>query len=425
MNAAFRTQEWVRQAAVYEVNIRQYTPEGSFRAFAGSLNRLRDMGVSVLWFMPIHPIGVQNRIGSLGSYYSIRNHCDTNPEFGSLDDFRYLVGAAKEAGMRVVLDWVANHTAWDHVWTRSHPEFYVRDAEGRFQSPYDWSDVIQLDHQRIDQQDAMLEAMRFWVKEFDIDGFRCDMAHLVPLAFWYRARRELDAIKPLFWLAETEEPGYHQVFDASYTWEFLHRMESYWRGQAGMAGLQEVLDRYDRLFPADAIRLFFTSNHDENSHSGSEYERMGDAALAFAVLCATWKGIPLVYSGQELPLRSRLDFYHKDRIPWTDPPALQDFYRRLLALRQEHPALRAGDPAVSTRRIASSADQQVFAFLRQAGSRALLVVLHLNGEGPRQVTLQDRDLNGIFTEVFTGQVLDMGRNQQVQLPAWGYAVFST
>jgi glycosidase len=424
MNAAFSTPEWARCANIYEVNLRQYTEEGTFNAFAQSIPRLKDMGVTMLWFMPIHPIGKLNRIGTLGSYYSISDYRDVNPEYGTLDDFRQLVQTAQQAGMKVLIDWVANHTAWDHVWTKTHPAFYVRNGNGDFLSPYDWSDVIQIDHQNIDQQDAMINAMRFWLEQCNIDGFRCDMAHLVPLSFWYRARKELDAVKPLFWLAETEEPAYHQVFDASYTWEFLHKMEQFWRGQANITGLDSVLYKYNSQFPPDAIRLYFTSNHDENSHSGSEYERMGDAAQAFAVFCAMWNGIPLVYSGQELPFTGRLNFYNKDVIPWNGQFALHSFYRSLLTLHSNHPALRAGDSAVETYRIMTSEDNKIFAFLRSNGEREVLVFLNLSGEDHVSFTIEDEQVKGIFSEIFLQTSTDFDSTRQLVLQAWQYFVFS-
>lgn len=421
MESEFTAIDWASNTNIYEINVRQYTSEGTFKAFLPHLPRLRDMGVQVLWFMPIHPIGRVKRLGSLGSYYSISDHKAINPEFGSLDDFKHLVRTAQQQGFKVIIDWVANHTAWDHVWTTSHPEFYLRDEAGNFKSPYDWADVIQIDHQHSGQQDAMLDAMKFWLDECGIDGYRCDMAHLVPLSFWRRARTELESSKKLFWLAETEVPVYHRVFDASYAWEFLHKMEQYWRRETDAGGLDHVLDKYKDHFPGNALRLFFTSNHDENSHSGSEYERIGDAAKAFAVLCATWNSIPLIYSGQELPNLKRLRFFDKDQIDWRQLCELHDFYKRLLALRSTHPALRAGDGEILTSRIHTT-DARIYGFVRSKKDRVVLVLLNLSQDNV-QFSIMDERAEGSFRDIFSGIEYQSSGSENLELMAWNYFVF--
>jgi glycosidase len=413
----------VHTTNIYEVNLRQYTTEGTFNAFAKHLPRLKKMGVQTLWFMPIHPIGKEKRLGILGSYYSISDHKAVNPEFGTLDDFKRLISAAHKLGFKIIIDWVANHTSWDHIWAKKHSEFYEKDSGGNFHSPFDWEDVAQLDHKNAGQQAAMIDAMKYWVNECDIDGFRCDMAHLVPISFWKKARTELDQLKPLFWLAETEEPTYHEVFDASFTWEFLHKMEEYARGGTTIKGLDEVLNKYETGFPGHAIRMFFTSNHDENSHSGSEYERMGDAAIPFAVLCATWGGIPLVYSGQELPLKRRLDFYNKDEIPWTGNNALHDFYKTLLNLHSSHPALRASDADVKNFRIKTSDDAQVLAYLRKKEEREVLVILNLSAKNDLHFKITDENVTGIFKNVFSGIENDPGEEKKLVMQGWEYQVY--
>ena len=271
----------------------------------------------------------------------------------------------------------------------------------------------------------MMEAMEFWVRECDIDGFRCDMAMLVPLDFWRNARIRLDKIKKLGWLAECEEIAYHQVFDISYAWKFLHRMEAVWRKEfpSGPAALDEVLlDFYDRMFPASAIHAYFTSNHDENSHSGSEYERMGDGAKAFAVLCCTWNGLPLIYSGQEMPNYKRLDFFDKDTIPWTGDFALHGFYKKLLDLRKRNPALRAGDPTATTHRLRLAAPAgNCFAFVRRKDKDEVLVILNLSADA-LSIPAAELLLKGSFSGLFTGNALDPcrgGNDQRAALGLWG------
>jgi alpha-amylase len=426
MSAEFLPPDWLPAGNIYEVNLRQYTPEGTFEAFSQALPRLKDMGIGVLWFMPITPISLYKRLGTLGSYYACSDYTATNPEYGTVEDFRRLVGQAHELGFKVMIDWVANHTGWDHRWTREHPEYYRKDQEGNFFDSHGWEDVIDLNYDNAGLRQAMMEAMDFWVRECDIDGFRCDMAMLVPLDFWRNARIQLDKIKKLGWLAECEEIAYHQVFDISYAWKFLHRMEAVWRKEfpSGPAALDEVLlDYYDRMFPVTAIHAYFTSNHDENSHSGSEYERMGDEAKAFAVLCCTWNGLPLIYSGQEMPNYKRLDFFDKDTIPWTGEFALHGFYKKLLDLRKRNPALRAGDPTATTHRlrIAAPADN-CFAFARRKDKDEVLVILNLSADTV-SIPVAELLLNGSFSELFTGAAIDLAATGTISLPPWGYGVW--
>jgi alpha-amylase len=420
MSGAFRPVDWSPSANIYEVNLRQYTPEGTIQAFVKQMPRLRGMGVEILWFMPVTPISVEKRLGSLGSYYACSDYTSVNPEFGTVDDFTQLVKEAHRLGMKVIIDIVANHTGWDHHWTREHPDYYRRNAEGNFFDPHGWEDVSDLNYDNADLRQAMIGVMRFWIERCDVDGFRCDMAMLVPLAFWREARVALDPVKPLFWLAECEEIAYHEVFDATYTWKLLHRMEAIWRKESGLSGLDEVLQYYATQFPAGALRVYFTTNHDENSHSGSEYERLGDAAKAFAVLCATWDGLPLIYSGQEMPNYKRLRFFDKDPIEWTGRYELAEFYGALLALRVRCRALRAGDPSVVRRRLLTGADDRCFGFVRVAGEDEVLVLLNISGAELKLDTAL-WGVRGRFKEIFTA--VGWEPPAAVDLPAWGYRVF--
>ena len=424
MKRVFKTVDWAHSTSIYEVNDRQYNPEGSFNAFSKELSRIKDMGVETIWFMPVTPISILKRKGTLGSYYACSDYQAINPEFGTLGDFKKLVRKAHKLGMKVMIDWVANHTGWDHVWTRSNPDFFSRDEEGNFLPPFpDWEDVIHLDYGNKDLWKAMIEAMKFWVTECDLDGFRCDMAHLVPLDFWKVARTELDALKHLFWLGETEEIHYHEVFDASYAWLFLHSMEKLWRHETDINGLDHVLHTYDATFPKSAIHTFFTSNHDENSHSGSQYERIGDAAKPFAVLCATWNGIPLIYNGQELPMTNkRLQFFDKDLIPWTGENAMHDFYKVLLTLKSTNPALRAADKNVRTFRLDTTANANVFAFLRKNKDREVLVILNLS-PGKQVIKIIGKVATGEYKNVFTNTNLTIASEHVFEISEWGWLVY--
>lgn len=422
----FTTVEWANDTNIYEVNLRQYTHEGSFNAFIKELPRLRHMGIETLWFMPVTPISEEKRLGSLGSYYACSSYVQTNPEYGTLTDFKNLVSAAHDLGFKVIIDWVANHTGWDHEWTKQHPDFYRKNLEGHFFDAHGWNDVIDLNYDNTDLWGKMISSMEFWVKECDIDGFRCDMAMLVPLDFWKSARRQLDSIKKLFWLAECEDIVYHEAFDATYTWKWLHIMEAYYRKETDIAGLDEVLKFYDTMFPATALRAFFITNHDENSHSGSEYERLGASAEAFAVLCCTWNAVPLIYSGQELPNKKRLKFFDKDFIEWNGHFALHDFFKKLLELRKNNPALKTGDVNVVTYRLHTDANHFVFAFLRKhkQTNNEVLVVLNLSDIKRPLVHITDGELEGNYTNVFTHAVKDFTAEKHFVLQPWEYQVYA-
>ena len=423
MEQQFKPVAWAHTTNIYEVNLRQYTQEGTFTAFGRELPRLADMGVETLWFMPITPISTEKRLGTLGSYYAAADYTATNPEFGTVDDFRALVVQAHALGMKVIIDWVANHTGWDHRWTKEHPEFYRRNLNGECYDQHGWQDVIDLNYDVPELHTTMIDCMRFWIVQCDIDGFRCDMAMLVPLDFWRSAQWELDRIKPLFWLAECEEIDYHEVFDVTYAWKLLHKMEDVWKGATDVAGLEEVLQYYATLFPPNALRALFTTNHDENSHSGSEYDRMGDVAQAFAVFCCTWNGIPLIYSGQEMPNYKRLKFFDKDPIEWTGQYKLHDFYKLLLTLKKTNPALHAGYPSARPIRLLSDANNFVFAFLRKHGHNQLLVVLNLSPHDKPLVHIPDAHLKGVFYNVFSRVERDFDREKYFALRPWEWQVY--
>jgi alpha-amylase len=423
----FRKVDWCHQTNIYEVNLRQYTQEGTFNAFARELPRLRDMGVETLWFMPITPISELNRKGTLGSYYACSDYCSINPEFGTLDDFKNLVMQSHDLGFKVIIDWVANHTGWDHVWTKSNPDFYHRNEHGSFFDKHGWEDVIDLNYYNGEMRHQMKEAMKYWVTECDIDGFRCDMAMLVGVDFWKEARRELDQVKHLFWLAELDQwdnPDYLEVFDACYTWKWMHKAREFYQlRNLDINGLYAVLVHYDSLWPKSAIRTWFTSNHDENTWNGSEYEKYGDMAKALAVFSCTWSGVPMIYSGQELPNHKRLKFFEKDSIEWKTPVALHDFYKKLLHLHSTHPALRTADEAVQTHHLHTNADQEIFSFLRKNGEHEVLVILNFSSRYKSSLEILDDKINGEFTELFSGKKYDFKGQPLPELLAWQYLVF--
>lgn len=418
----YYTAGWLKTATIYEVNIRQYTNEGTFNAFAKELPRLNDMGVDVLWLMPIHPIGLKNRKGSLGSYYSVKDFKAVNPEFGTMQDFKFLVDQVHQLGMKLIIDWLANHAAWDNVWTKEKPDYFKRDESGNFLSPNDWSDVIQIDHTNTEQQEAMIDAMKFWVTDFNIDGFRADLAHLTPLPFWKKARSVIEPLKAdLFWLAETEEICYHEVFDASYTWEWMHKVEEFKKGNTSLNDLIELLLKQDTAFPASALRMYFTSNHDENTWNGTEYEKYGDLAKALAVFSFTWNGIPMIYSGQELPNNKRLAFFEKDTIDWKENCSLHDFYKTLIQVKKTNPALEAIDSAVTTQLITDSNENNVLSFIRRKEMNEVLVLLNLKNE-LAIVKLINLPITGFYRDIFTKKEYLIEEGVQIEINTNGYLV---
>ena len=339
-------QQPLENSVVYEMNVRQYTPEGTFAAAAEQLPRLAEMGVDIVWLMPIYPIGVEGRKGTLGSYYAVKNYCDINPEFGTLEDFDNFVAEAHRLGLRVVIDWVANHTSPDAVWvTGQDPTWYERDAEGNTTFTADWSDTANLNYENKDVWKGMQDALRFWM-ERGIDGFRCDMACEVPLEFWQETIAGLRADYPhMYWLAEGEEPKLHSLsgYNTSYAWELHHMLNAKARGEKNIPELLEYIEKDAQRQPENAFRLMFTSNHDENSWAGTEFERMGDAAKLMAVLTFTLpNGQPLIYTGQEMGWNKRFEFFEKDHIPAWEKNEYFDFYKWLIGIRHDNPALAAG-----------------------------------------------------------------------------------
>ncbi len=336
---------WTYDAVVYEMNVRQYTPEGTFAAAQAQLPRLKELGVDVIWLMPIYPIGEKERKGTLGSYYAVKDYCAVNPEFGTMQDFEAFLAEAKSQGFRVILDWVANHTSPDAVWIDSKPAgWYERDSLGNTVVQYDWTDIAALNYDNADVWDAQESAMRFWMSK-GIDGFRCDMACEVPFEFWKKTISSLREDWPqMYMLAEGEDPKLHESgFDASYAWELHHLLNDIAQGKKGITELLEYVKHDAERFPEDAFRLMFTSNHDENSWAGTEFERMGDAAKVMAVLTFTLpNGQPLIYTGQEMGLNHRFQFFEKDPAPAWEVNEFAQFYQELIKLRHEHPALRPG-----------------------------------------------------------------------------------
>ena len=414
--------EWVTNANIYEVNLRQFTPEGTIKAFIPHMQRLKEMVVDILWIMPVHPIGLENRKGPLGSYYSIKDYRAINPEFGTMKDFRKMVKTAHSLGMKVIIDWVANHSAWDNPLVKKHPEWYSKDEKGNLKSPYDWTDVVQFDYSNQKLRMYMWKSLEFWVKKADIDGYRCDVADMVPVDFWDEARRRLDIIKPVFMLAEAENPALlDDAFDMDYAWNFHRLSNEIAKGAKDCNDIDKYFSDLKSKYKDDAIKMNFTSNHDENSWQGTEYERYGNGAKAMAVLMATVTGMPLIYSGQESALNKRLKFFEKDPINWGNF-SLAGFYSELLDLKHRNKSLWNGPAGGELIRVKTGADANVYAFVREKDGQKIFVVLNLSPNS-HKVKFTGEEYPDQYRELFTGEEKTITTQTVMDLEPWSYYVF--
>lgn len=349
-------QGWTANPALYEVFVRDFSPAGNFRGVIEGLDRIRATGANVVWLMPIHPIGVLNRKDALGSSYSVRDYHEVNPDYGTKDDFRALVQAAHARDLKVILDWVPNHTAWDHRWATEHPEFYTRDAHGRMSVPLDpdgkvtdWTDVADLNYANPGLRRAMIGEMRYWLDEFGIDGFRVDVAGFVPDDFWREAVPQLRAGRPILLLAEWDTPRMHDLgFDLTYSWPSYSRLKNVWKGQTASTFVDEEIADV-RSLPNGGMRMRFSTNHDETAWDQPPVTLFGGAAGARAafVAMALLPGTPLLYNGQEVESPQKLGLFVREPVAWAQPGAgdARAFYRRVIDLERTHPAFTSGDLA--------------------------------------------------------------------------------
>ncbi len=412
---------WIMQGNVYEVNVRQYTPEGTFAAFEKSLDRLKNMGVQTLWFMPVNPISKIDRKGKLGSYYAVSDYTKINPEFGNMNDWKHLVKTAHSKGFKVIIDWVPNHTGADHYWLTMHPDWYVKDSTGKPKMEFDWTDTRKLDYQNPEMVDTMIVDMKYWLTESDIDGFRCDHADGPTLEFWKKCNAELKKGRNIFMLAEVDAPEYITAgFDAIYPWDVFHIMNNIAAGNKNALALDSIVKVDEKTFPANTIQLYFTSNHDENSWNKAEYATMPGAVHApFAVLTQTLEhAVPLVYSGQEEPFLDSISFFYKDTIMF-DKYKRAPFYKTLLALRKSNAALDADAPFT---KLTTSKDADIYAFVRQKNNQKIMVITNLSNE-PQTFTI-NYSMPPVMQDVFTNKIDEIHKYDPITLPAWGYKVYS-
>lgn len=414
--------DWIMQGNVYEVNVRQFTSEGTLVAFSKHLDRLQEMGVQTLWFMPLNPISKKDRKGTLGSYYAVASFTSLNPEFGTLEDWKNLVKEIHKRDMKVIIDWVPNHTGGDHPWLTTHPEFYVQDSTGKPAVAFDWADVRQLDYKNTVMQDSMINAMKYWLVNTDIDGFRVDVAWNVPAEFWNKCIPQLRSMKDnLFMLAEGDKAYLSRSgFDAVYPWSMFTIMKKVAKGERLPAVLDSIKAVNDTLYASGTIQLYFTSNHDENSWNRSDFETFPGASHApFAVFTQTMaNSVPLIYSGQEEPVIRALEFFEKDPIGFEKYQRAK-FYKALLELRKKNSALAAD---ATFTKVSVGDDKSVYAFTRQKGDDKILVILNLSA-AEQEITVKDASLHGNPYNVFmyTNEPLT---DQPWKIEAWGYVIYT-
>lgn len=414
--------EWSRNAVIYEVNLRQYTDSGTVTAFAKELPRLKDLGVDILWFMPVHPISELNRKGELGSYYAVRDYKGFNPEFGTIEQFKDVVRQAHDQGFKVIIDWVPNHTGCDNVWVAEHPDWYDKDENGNMHGIYDWTDVYKLDYTNPEMRAGMIDAMKFWLEQVGIDGFRCDVAGEVPTDFWDEARPQLQAVKPdLFMLAEASKPELQKNgFDMGYNWP-MKDLFSEIAATAGQytykdaegnvrtfpekhaAAIDSLLAKQAVEYPGDTYLMNMITNHDLNSWEGTEFERLGNLQGAFAVLTYTLPGMPLIYTGQETGLNRPFEFFKKDTAPtWEPRNEYFAFYQKLNALKHNYSALKAGNEgAPMVRYLTESPDLYIF---ERADQNGTVLVMANFGSEPQTLTYTKEGPKGEgMTNYFSGE----------------------
>ncbi len=373
--------------------------------------------------MPINPIGIEGRkmtSSDLGSYYAVSNYTEVNPEFGTMSDWKELVQQAHSMGFKVITDWVPNHTSPDNPWVKNHPDFYKRDKNGNTVYDEDYTDTRNLNYDNMELRDSMISAMKFWVTETGIDGFRCDHVDPLPLDFWKQCISELKKSKNVFMLAESENPELHYAgFDATYGWKEMWATVEVAKGKRPLKYMDSVLNHSIAVFPKNAYRMFFTTNHDENSWNGTEFEKYGDAYKAFAVFTQTfYQSIPLIYNGQEVPNKKRLKFFVRDPIAWNKYE-MAPFYDTLLHLREHNPALAAD---ASYKKLTTANDEAVFAFVRVKGKHKVAVILNLSNQ-PQQFTINENEIYGSVKNVFTGAKEKLAENHVYSTEPWGYEVF--
>ncbi len=419
---------WSYSATLYEMNIRQLTTEGTINAARQRLPFLREMGIDILWLMPIYPIGEVDRKGTLGSYYSIADYCDVCSEFGTLDDFDAFLTEAHQLGFKVILDWVANHTARDAKWiTEREADWYERDEHGAALVPWDWSDTAKLNYANHDVWQGQIDAMKFWIGR-GVDGFRCDMAMLVPIEFWQEVSVALHAIKPdVFMLAEAEELNlFNRAFDACYAWELHHLMCDVAQGNRRADALRDHLYASQSNYPRWAMKMSFTSNHDENSWQGTEQSRFGAALEVMNVFTFVVPGsMPLIYTGQEVGYDHSFEFFDRDSIPESQyqTSATTELYRKLIEMKHSHTSLRGGEQGGEWYTINNNAEDCLLILVRETSEDRIVAIMNMS---PYTINAcyNTGVYEGAYKNALTGEDFYLPTYVDEVMGGWQYRVLS-
>lgn len=374
--------EWSSHAVIYQVNTRQFSTSGDFKGVIAGLSHIKALGADIVWLMPIHPIGDKHRKGELGSPYAVKDYFAINPEFGNEDDLKALVEEAHKLSLKVIIDWVPNHSAWDNPLVESHPHWYAKDYKGDFRpSPWwDWSDIIEFDYRQAGLREYMIEALRYWVEKFNIDGYRCDVAGYVPNDFWCQAKEALEQIKPVFMLAEWENRDLHEkAFNMTYAWSWNETMHDLAHGRCHLDRLRKYYSWNERSWPHNAYRMTFVSNHDKNAWDGTQHEQFGDALEAAIVLSVIGEGMPLIHNGQEAGESKRLAFFERDPIEW-EAHHIGDLYRALITLKKSKRVLGNGEFGARMIQVPNTAMDKIFSFVRHNDQEKVFVIINFSSE---------------------------------------------
>jgi len=416
--------EWSKNATIYQLNTRQFSEEGTFKAAQKQLPRLKELGIDIIWLMPIHPIGEKNRKGSLGSPYSVKDYYGVNSEFGTLQDLKNFVNEAHTLGMYVILDWVANHTSWDNELVLEHPNWYDKDYKNEFRPTpwWDWSDIIDLDFNKPAVRKYMTEALKYWVKEANIDGYRCDVAGFVPVEFWNNVRKELDEIKPVFMLAEWESRDLHaNAFDMTYAWSWNEAVHKICTGKADVNQLCIYYSWNESAFPKNSMRMTFVSNHDKNAWEGTMYEQFGDGLEAAIVLSVIGEGMPLIYNGQEAGNAKRLEFFEKDAIKWQEHK-IGNLYKELFLLMKQNTALWHAKWSSRMIKVPNNYESEVFSFVRQNEKDKVFAVFNFS-KNDKIIEFEEKLYHGNYTDFSTKNEIELNENSVLELKPWSYKIF--
>lgn len=419
-----QTPDWVQDAVIYQINTRQYSEAGTFKAVEKDLTRIKALGVDILWLMPIHPIGEEKRKGSMGSPYAVKDFRQVNPDLGTLEDFKSLVRASHALDMKVIIDWVANHTAWDNHLVTDKPHWYTRDQAGEMHHPEDtdWLDVADLNYEEDGLRQYMKESLLYWIRDVGIDGYRCDVAGMVPTDFWEDVRPALDAIKPVFMLAEWQDPElHHSAFDASYAWRWKEILQDIVNDKADARDLGQYYSEYQENWPEGAMRMAYTSNHDQNTWDGLPQNIYGDAYEVAMVLSFTGEGIPLIYNGQECANTKRLEFFEKDNVEWNCDDPLNDLFKSLVRLKTENSALHNGQWGVRMSPLKNSKPDAIFSFMRQQDDNSVIVIANLSNE-TQGFEFEDRLPIKEYKKVH-GSELIAALDDEFSLKPWTWSIY--